>query len=184
MGRTACTEPQCLYSRAIPLLPQWAVRTVQSLNACTRVHFTFYFILFNNKMLIFLQYIFVIHFNCDKIILKYFRFRCTLCVEPKHIKFHLYWKFMGPCIKNVPIYIQQDATLHSLFIFGNCSTCFGWYFHPSPGGHTNVSTASGICHTVTVICRYQLELVWVCCGWCTPPTAHSNRFQLFNDSGR
>jgi len=28
-------------SRAIPLLPLWAVRTVQSLSACTRVHFTF-----------------------------------------------------------------------------------------------------------------------------------------------
>jgi hypothetical protein len=35
MGRTACTEPQCLYSRAIPLLPLWAVRLVQSLGACT-----------------------------------------------------------------------------------------------------------------------------------------------------
>jgi hypothetical protein len=30
----------------------------------------------------------------------------------------------------------------------------------------------------------ELELVWVCCGWGTPPTAHSNRFQLFHDSGR
>ena len=27
-------------SRAIPLLPSWAVRPVQSLSACTRVHFT------------------------------------------------------------------------------------------------------------------------------------------------
>ena len=35
MGRTACTEPQCLYSTAIPLLPLWAVRTVQNLSACT-----------------------------------------------------------------------------------------------------------------------------------------------------
>ena len=35
MGRTACTEPQCLYSRAIPLLPLWAVRPVQNLSACT-----------------------------------------------------------------------------------------------------------------------------------------------------
>ena len=35
MGRTACTEPQCLYSRAIPLLPLWAVRPVQILSACT-----------------------------------------------------------------------------------------------------------------------------------------------------
>jgi hypothetical protein len=41
MGLTASTEPQCLYSRAIPLLPLWAVRPVQSLSACTRVHFTF-----------------------------------------------------------------------------------------------------------------------------------------------
>ena len=30
-------------SRAIPLLPLWAVRPVQSLSACTRVHFFFYF---------------------------------------------------------------------------------------------------------------------------------------------
>jgi len=29
MGRTACTEPQCLYSRAIPLLPLWAVWPVE-----------------------------------------------------------------------------------------------------------------------------------------------------------
>ena len=35
MGRTACTEPQCLYSRAIPLLPLWTVRRVQNLSACT-----------------------------------------------------------------------------------------------------------------------------------------------------
>jgi hypothetical protein len=48
MGLTACTEPQCLYmgallpySRAILLLPLWAVLPVQSLSACTRVHFTF-----------------------------------------------------------------------------------------------------------------------------------------------
>jgi hypothetical protein len=27
--------------RAIPLFPQWAVRPVRSLSACTRVHFTF-----------------------------------------------------------------------------------------------------------------------------------------------
>ena len=55
MGRTAYIEPQCLYkgalylltpwsrkSRAIPLLPLCAVRPIQSLSACTRVHFTFY----------------------------------------------------------------------------------------------------------------------------------------------
>jgi hypothetical protein len=35
MDRTACTEPQCLYSTAIPLLPLWTVRPVHSLSACT-----------------------------------------------------------------------------------------------------------------------------------------------------
>jgi len=30
----------------------------------------------------------------------------------------------------------------------------------------------------------ELEPVGVCCGWRKPPTAHSNRFQLFHDSGR
>jgi len=30
-------------SRAIPLLPLWAVRPVQSISACTRVHFTFFY---------------------------------------------------------------------------------------------------------------------------------------------
>ena len=35
MGRKACTEPQCLYNTAIPLLHVWAVRPVQSLRFCT-----------------------------------------------------------------------------------------------------------------------------------------------------
>jgi hypothetical protein len=57
--------------------------------------------------------------------------------------------------------------LRSLFISGNCSTCFGWYFHPSSGAHTIVSTAFGICHTVTAICRCRgrvatgLSMLWV-----------------------
>ena len=56
---------------------------------------------------------------------------------------------------SIPIYIQKDATLHSLFTSGNCSACFGWYFYPSSVAHTTVSTASAICHTVTAICRYR-----------------------------
>jgi len=34
--------PWARKSRAIPLLPLWAVQPVQSLSACTRVTFTFY----------------------------------------------------------------------------------------------------------------------------------------------
>jgi hypothetical protein len=79
----------------------------------------------------------------------------------------LMWR-IGWAPNSIPIYIQQDATLHSLrvFISGNCSACFGWYFSPSSGAHTTVSTESGICHTVT-ICRYRgrvgtdLSVLWV-----------------------
>jgi hypothetical protein len=68
---------------------------------------------------------------------------------------------------NIPIYIQQDATLHSLFISGNCSTCFGWYHHPSSGAQKSVYAASGIYHTVTAIFRFcgrvgtGLSVLWV-----------------------
>jgi len=40
-------------------------------------------------------------------------------------------------------------------ISGNCSTCFGWYLHPSSGAHATVSTASGVCQTVTATCCYS-----------------------------
>jgi len=46
MGRTACTEPQCLYSTAITLFLLWVVRPVQSLSACTGMHFIFYLLPF------------------------------------------------------------------------------------------------------------------------------------------
>ena len=50
---------------------------------------------------------------------------------------------------SIPIYIQQDTRLHSLFITGNCSTCSGWYFNASSGAHTTVSTAYAV---DTVVC--------------------------------
>ena len=49
MGRTVCTEPQCLYSRAVPLLPLLAVRPVQNLSACKRAHITFFHAIDNKK---------------------------------------------------------------------------------------------------------------------------------------
>ena len=57
--------------------------------------------------------------------------------------------------KYIPIYFQQDATLHILFISWNRSTCFGWYLHPSSGAHTVVSTASGSYQSVTATCPYR-----------------------------
>ena len=77
--------------------------------------------------------------------------------------------FMGPCLVSIFQYtcISKKMQRYSLFISGICSTCFGWYIHPSSGAHTTVSTASGIGHTVTVICRYRtrvgtgLSVLWV-----------------------
>jgi hypothetical protein len=67
---------------------------------------------------------------------------------------------MSPCIVRILIYIQQDATLHSLCnLSANCSTCFGRYHHPSSGAQTTVFTASGICHTIT------LRLSWKSWNW-------------------
>ena len=37
--------PLVIKSRSIPLLPLWVVRLVQILSACTRMHFTFTFLL-------------------------------------------------------------------------------------------------------------------------------------------
>jgi hypothetical protein len=79
--------------------------------------------------------------------------------------------FMGKCIVSIFQYISNKMQRYTvLFIYGNCSTCFGWYFHPSSGAHTTVSTTSGICHTFTAICRYRarvgtvLSVLWVAYG--------------------
>jgi hypothetical protein len=91
------------------------------------------------------------------------------------------------------VYIQQDAKLHSLFISGNCSTCFGWYFHPSSGAHTTSSTASGMSHRYCyLLLSWQIAVtVWqvpdavdtvVCApddGWKYHPK-HLEQFQNIN----
>jgi hypothetical protein len=86
--------------------------------------------------------------------------------------------FMGTCIvKYIPIYIQQDATLRSLFISGNCS------LHVSGGTstHHQESIQLYLQHLVFVTPLLlsdaiveDLEPVWVCCGWRT----HENSYVL------
>jgi hypothetical protein len=65
----------------------------------------------------------------------------------------------------MPTIIQRDATIYSLFISVNRSTCFGWYLHPSSGAHGTVATASGISKTVTANCRERdwtgTDFYWV-----------------------
>jgi len=48
--------PEPRKSRTIHLFPLWAVRPVQSLSACTRVHFTFTFTLGSNVLNIVMIY--------------------------------------------------------------------------------------------------------------------------------
>jgi len=68
----------------------------------------------------------------------------------------------------VPIYIQQDATLHGLFISGNCSTCFGWYPHLSSGA----------------IQLYLQHVVFVTPLLLPAAIVEELEFQLLHDSGR
>jgi hypothetical protein len=48
---------------------------------------------------------------------------------------------------NIPIYIQQDATLHSLFYLETALYVSGGTITQHQERKTTVSTASGICHT-------------------------------------
>jgi hypothetical protein len=69
--------------------------------------------------------------------------------------------------KNILIYIQQNATLHSLFYLETALHVSGGTTNHHQGAHTIVSTASGICHPVTAICRYRgrvgtgFSVLWV-----------------------
>jgi len=43
-------------------------------------------------------------------------------------------------------YISNKMQFYTVYLFlGNCSTCFGWYLHPSSGTHVTVFTVSGTC---------------------------------------
>jgi hypothetical protein len=68
------------------------------------------------------------------------------------------------CYSNI---YPTRCNVTQFILFGNYSTCFGWYHHPSSGEQTTVSTASGICYTIAAICRYHgrvgtgLSMLWV-----------------------
>jgi hypothetical protein len=55
--------------------------------------------------------------------------------------------------KNILIYIQQDATLQSLYYLETALHASGGTTNHHLGAQTTVSTASGICQTVTSTCR-------------------------------
>jgi hypothetical protein len=77
------------------------------------------------------------------------------------------WYLCGVHIFWLTLYIQQNATLHSLFYLETALHVSGGTTTHHQERKTTVSTASGICHTVTAICRYRrrvgtgLSVLWV-----------------------
>jgi len=99
------------------------------------------------------------------------------------------------------IYISNKMQLYTVYFIWKLLYIFRVVPPPIIRSAKTVSTASGICHTVTAICLYRgrvgtgLSVLWVAywrtgvsvlrgAYWRTPPTAHSNQFQLFHDRGR
>jgi hypothetical protein len=81
---------------------------------------------------------------------------------------------------NILIYIQQDATLYSLFYLETALHVLG-----GTSTHHQERKQLYLQHLVFVTpLLLSAAIVGTCCGWRTPPTAHSNRFQLFHDSGK
>jgi hypothetical protein len=83
--------------------------------------------------------------------------------------------FMGSCIVSI---FQQDATLHSFFICGNCSTCFGWYFHPSSGAQTNGQFL--LLRLYTVVLNFRIEIGSYSTIGCVTCTAQQTLFRWSN----
>jgi hypothetical protein len=92
--------------------------------------------------------------------------------------------FMSPCIVSISnkmqrhtVYLYLETVLH---VTGGTSTHHQERIQLYVQ-HLVFFTAPLLLSAAIV---EELELVWVCCGWRAPPTAYSNRFQLFHDSGR
>jgi hypothetical protein len=94
---------------------------------------------------------------------------------------------MGPCIISIFQYISNKMQRYTVYLYLETD------LHVTGG--TSTHNLEGIQlylqHLVFVTPLLlsaaiveELEPVLVCCGWPRPPTAHSNRFQLFHDSGR
>jgi hypothetical protein len=95
--------------------------------------------------------------------------------------------FMGPCIISIFQYKSNKMQRYTIYLYLKTA------LHISGGTSTyhQERIQPYLQHLVFVTPLLlsaaiveELEPVWVSCGWRTPPTAHSNRFQIFHDSGR
>jgi len=94
---------------------------------------------------------------------------------------------MGPCIVSIFQYISNKMQRYTVYLYLETA------LHVSGGTSTHhqeriqlylqhVVFVTPLLLSAAVV--EKLEPVGMCCGWRTQPTAHSNRFQLFHDSGR
>jgi hypothetical protein len=90
--------------------------------------------------------------------------------------------FMGTCIVSIFQYISNKMQRYTVYLY------LETVLHVSGGTFTHHQERIQLYlqHLVFVTplllsaaIVQELEPVWVCCGWRTPPTAHSNQFQLF-----
>jgi hypothetical protein len=76
-------------------------------------------------------------------------------------------KYSGPIILIIPIYISNKRQLHTVYFIWNLLYMLRVVHPPIIRSANNLSTASGISHTVTLICRYRgrvgngLSVLWV-----------------------
>ena len=63
---------------------------------------------------------------------------------------------MGACARNMYSDSAEikpaQCCIKLVFHLTDCSTCFGWYLHPSSGAHITVSTVSEVNETGTATC--------------------------------
>ena len=102
------------YSRAIPLLPLWAVRPVQSLSACTRVHFSLFCLLANAEI--------KPYFCRDNLQPNSIQFRINQGVD-NIVQYTHIWIFLHKGNSSV-IYLRNTliyATSNAIYILFKCS---------------------------------------------------------------
>jgi len=89
---------------------------------------------------------------------------------------------MGPCIVSIFQYISKKMQRYTVYLY------LETLLHVLGGTSTHHQERIQLYlqHLVFVTPLLlsaaiveELEPVWVCCGWRTPPTAHSNKMQLY-----
>jgi hypothetical protein len=185
MGRTACTELQCLYNGALYLFYHVSEMAQTWWNTYTPFFYCFSLL---HRACCF-NYFFDIPTYAHNI---YTSESTKIHINPLNAELnpicHLLTllgdlTFIGPCIVSISKKMQRYTV----------------YLYLETALHVSVGTSTHHQERLQLYLQHlvfvtplllsaaiveELELVLVCFGWRTPPTAHPNRFQLFHDKGR